>query len=160
MQPNANSGKREGRQRWPKQRQRKADNNQPKSGSNSSRNGAGGGGEGGSRGSGSGSGNGNGCNGGDNAAAMAAVTAAPTWRRQWQRGRPMWAEVIFHSTYYYLHDSTYICDNNCQAYGKTQKCFDSKHKCVLIGKTHLCFAKHICVFNLWACLLNTLSEGH
>jgi hypothetical protein len=36
--------------------------------------------------------------------AMAAVTAAPTWRRQWQRGRPMWAEVIF-SIYYYLHNS-------------------------------------------------------
>ena len=46
-------------------------------------------------GSGSGSGNGDGGNGGDNTAAMAAVTAAPTWRRQWQRGRPMWAEVIF-----------------------------------------------------------------
>jgi len=40
-------------------------------------------------------------------------------------------------------------DNNCQAYGKTQMCFDSKHICVLIGKTHLCFAEHICVFNLW-----------
>jgi hypothetical protein len=44
---------------------------------------------------GSGSSNGDGGNGGDNTAAMAAVTAAPTWRRQWQRGRPMWAEVIF-----------------------------------------------------------------
>jgi hypothetical protein len=44
---------------------------------------------------GSGSSNGDGGNGGNNTAAMAAVTAAPTWRRQWQRGRPMWAEVIF-----------------------------------------------------------------
>jgi hypothetical protein len=52
-------------------------------------------------------------------------------------------------THYYLHNSTYRCDNNCQAHGKTQKCFDSKHFYVLIGKTHLCFAKHICVFNLW-----------
>jgi hypothetical protein len=74
----ANSGKREGRQWWSKQRQRKAlaraDNNQPKSGSNGSRNGAGDGGDGGSRSSG----NGDGGNDGDNAAAMAAVTAAPT----------------------------------------------------------------------------------
>jgi hypothetical protein len=64
----------------------RADNNQPKSGSNSSRSGAGGGRDGGSRGSG--------IRNGD-VAAMAAVTAAPIWRRQWQRGRPMWAEVIF-----------------------------------------------------------------
>ncbi len=41
----ANKGKREGRQRWPKQRQRKGRHNQPKSGSNSSENGAGGGAE-------------------------------------------------------------------------------------------------------------------
>jgi hypothetical protein len=76
----------------------RADNNQPKSGSNSSRNGAGGGGDGGSHDSGSC--NGDGGNGGDNAAAMAAVTAAPTWRRQWQIGRPMpmWVEVIFSLT--------------------------------------------------------------
>jgi hypothetical protein len=81
-----------------------------------------------------GSGNGDGSNGGDNVAAMAAVMAAPAWSRQWQRGRPMWGEVIFHSTYYYLHNSTYRSNNNCQAYDKTlsvliqsTKCFDSKH---------------------------------
>ena len=34
-------------------------------------------------------------------------------------------------TYYYLHDSRYRCDNNCQVYGKTQKYFDSKHISVL-----------------------------
>ena len=75
----------------------------------------------------------------------------------------MWAEVIFHGAYCYLYDSTYRCDNNCQAYGKTQKCFDSKHKCVLIGKTHMSFAKHIFVLQstfvfsiCGACLLNTL----
>jgi len=73
-----------------------------KRGSNSSRNGVGGGGDGGS--CGSGSGNGEEGNGGNNTAAMAAVTAAPTWRQQWQRGRPLWAKVIFF-TYYYLHDS-------------------------------------------------------
>ncbi len=56
----------------------RADNNQPKIGSNSSRNGAGDGGDGGSRSSGSG--NGDGGNGGNNVAAMAAVMAnmAPT----------------------------------------------------------------------------------
>ena len=83
----------------------------------------------------------------DNATAMAAMTAAPTWRRQWMGGQPMWAEVIFHSTYYYLHDSMYICDDNCQAYGKTQKCFDSKHKCVLNWQNTFVFS--IC----GACLL-------
>ena len=56
----------------------RADNNQPKSGSNSSRNGAGDGGDGGSRSSGSG--NGDGGNGGDKATTMAAVMAVPTWR--------------------------------------------------------------------------------
>ena len=25
----------------------------------------------------------------------------------------------------------------------------SKYICVLIGKSHMCYAKHICVFNLW-----------
>ena len=56
----------------------RADNNQPKSGSNSSRNGAGDGGDVGIRSSGIG--NGDGGNGGDNVAAMAAVMAnmAPT----------------------------------------------------------------------------------
>ena len=56
----------------------RADNNQPKSGSKDAQNI-----------------NGDGGSGGENVAAMAAVTAAPIWRRQWQRGRPMWAEVIF-----------------------------------------------------------------
>jgi hypothetical protein len=56
----------------------------------------------------SGSGNGDGNNGGDNTAPMAAVTTAPIWRQQWQRGQSMWAEVIFHIAYYYLHDSTYM----------------------------------------------------
>ena len=81
----------------------RADDSQPKSGSNSSRNGAGGGRDGGSRGSGSGNGDGgNGCNGGDNAPAMAAVMAMPTWPQQWQRlrGRTMWVEVIIKVTYY------------------------------------------------------------
>jgi hypothetical protein len=147
----------------------RVDNNQPKSSSNSSGNGAGGGGDSDSHGSGNGSGNGdggNGGNGGNNAAAMAAITAAPTWRRQWQRGWLMWAEVIFHSTYYYLHDSMYRCDNNCQGYGKTQKCFDSKHICVLMER-HICvfqntfvFCKtHLC-FLCGACLFITLLEGH
>ena len=56
----------------------RADNNQPKSGSNSSRNGAGDGGDVGIRSSGSG--NGDGGNGGNNVAAMAEVMAnmAPT----------------------------------------------------------------------------------
>jgi hypothetical protein len=130
----------------------------PKSGSNSSGIGTGGGGDSGSRGSGSD--NGDGGNVGDNTAAMAVVMAAPTWCRQWQRGQPMWVEVIFCivSTYYYLHDSTYRCDNNCQAYGKTQKYFDSKHKCVLIGTTQLCIAKHICVFNLWGLFVKCTSR--
>jgi len=97
-----NSCKREGRQRRLKQRQHKGRQQSPKSGSNSSRNGAGDGRDGGR--CSSGSGNGDGDNGGDNTAAMAAVTAAPTLRQQWQRGRPMWAEVIFR-TYYYLHNS-------------------------------------------------------
>ena len=85
----------EGMQWWPKQRQCKGRQHSTKKRSNSSRNGASGGGDGGSHGSGSGSGIGDGGNGGDDAAAMAAVTAVPTWRRQWQRGRLMWAEVIF-----------------------------------------------------------------
>jgi hypothetical protein len=93
---------------------------------------AGGGGDGGSRGSGSG--NGDGGNGGDNAAAMSAVTAAPIWHRQWQRGRPMWAEVIFCITN--LHKITYRCDN-------------AKHFSILFGKTLQCFAKHFSVFNLF-----------
>ena len=92
----------------------------------------------GSRGSDSGNGdggNGDGGNGGNNVAAMAAVAAAPTWRRQWQRGRPMWAEVIFRSTHYYLQLCmtvlhTFVITNVRRMYGKTQKCFDSKYKCV------------------------------
>ena len=94
----ANSSKRKGGQRLLKQRQCTC--RQPKSCSKSSGNAAGGGGDSGSRGSGSG--NGDGGNEGDSAAAMVAVIVAPTWRQQWQRGRPMWGEVIFHSTYYYL----------------------------------------------------------
>ena len=114
----ANSGKHEGRQRWPKQRQQKGRQQSTKSGSNSSGIGAGGGRDSGSYGCGSGNGDEGNCD--DNVAAMAAVMAAPAWRRQWQRGRLMWAEVIFHITYLDLHDSTYRCDNNCQAYDKTQ----------------------------------------
>jgi hypothetical protein len=57
----ANSGKREGRQRWPKQRQRKGRQQFTKNRSNISRIGAGEGGDGGS--SSSGSGNGDGDNG-------------------------------------------------------------------------------------------------
>jgi hypothetical protein len=110
-------------------------------------------------------------------AAMATVAMVATTRQPWQwrqqrgshgsgdgsanmaptvaRGRPMWVEVIF-CTYYYLHDSRYRCDNNCQVYGKTQKCFDSKHKSVLsesvlqnslvFCKTLLCFhpVGHVC----------------
>ena len=98
-------------------------------------------------------------------AAELVLMAPRQWQRQWRRrqwgrqrvshgrgdgganmaptvaegGRPMWAEVIFPITYYYLRDSACRCDNNCQAYGKTQMCFDSKHKCVSICKTHLCF---------------------
>jgi hypothetical protein len=83
------------------------------------------------------------------AAVMAAVTAAPTWRQHGRGGVRCgrWAEVIFR-TYYYLHNRTYRCDNNCQAYGKTLKCFVSKHFSVLFGKTRMCFAKHLSVFNL------------
>ena len=89
---------------------------------------------------------------------MAAVTAAPIWHRQWQRGRQMWAEVIFHSTYYYLHSSTYGCGNNCQAYGKTQMCF-AEHICVF--QNTFSFLQNTFVFSIYgACLSNTLSEGH
>ncbi len=63
----------------------------------------------------------------------------------------MWAVVIFHSIYYYLHNSTYECENNCWAYGKTQKWFDSKHFCVLIGITHFCFQSvgPVCWIHFW-----------
>jgi len=77
----------------------------------------------------------------------------------------MWAEVIFHSVYLYLHNSTYP-DNNCQAYGKIQKYIDSKHKHVLIGKAHSFFVKHIFVlqnsfvFSIYgACFSNKILEG-
>ena len=59
----------------------------------------------------------------------------------------MWVEVIFCITY--LHKSAYRCDNNCQAYGKTIKCFVAKHFSILFGKTLQCFAKHFSVFNLF-----------
>ncbi len=60
----------------------------------------------------------------------------------------MWVEVIF-CTYYYLYNSTYRCDNNCQVYGETLKCYVEKHFSVLFGKTLKCFAKQfISVFNL------------
>jgi hypothetical protein len=73
------------------------------------------------------------------AAVMAAVTAAPTWRRHGRGGVRCgrWAEVIFR-TYYYLHNRTYRCDNNCQAYGKTLKC-------LFQNTSVFCLAKHLCV---------------
>jgi hypothetical protein len=59
----------------------------------------------------------------------------------------MWVEVIFHSTYYYLHNSTYRCNNNCQVCGKTQKCFESKHFCVWLAK-HICVLQNTFVFSI------------
>ena len=81
------------------------------------------------------------------AAAMAtAAMAATTWQ-PW--GRPMWVEVIFHSTYYYLHNSTYICVTIVRRLTKRKSVLNRNTKFVFC-KTHVCIPKkHICVFNQW-----------
>jgi hypothetical protein len=95
----------------------RADNNQPKSSSNISGQG-GGGGDGCSGGSGSGN------NVADTAAVMAASTVAEGT-----------ADVGGDHLSYCMHNSTYRCDTNCQAYDKTRMCFVAKHFSVLFGKT-------------------------